>query len=125
MNEIVDRVRRAIEGIALVYVIHTARKDEGYEVVDKNQPASAGSSFGKVLWRDHTSFEEYGKRGLDRPPYEVETALSEHRARAAIEALREPNDAMITAIHSNHRPGWDVSWRTVWTTMIDAALKDE
>lgn len=33
---------------------------------------------------------------------------------------REPTKAMINAIHSIHRPGWAVSWHTVWTTMYDA-----
>jgi hypothetical protein len=49
-----------------------------------------------------------------------------HRAivRAAIEAIREASDQMIDAIHSTHRPGWDVSWRYVWKTMLDALLAE-
>lgn len=33
---------------------------------------------------------------------------------------REPTDDMLQAIHSIHRPGWEVEWRTVWVTMFDA-----
>lgn len=36
---------------------------------------------------------------------------------------REPTDEMIDAIHSDHRPGFAVTWRKVWITMYDAWTK--
>jgi hypothetical protein len=50
-----------------------------------------------------------------------------HRAivRAALAATREASDQMIDAIHSTHRPGWDVSWRYIWETMLDALLAEQ
>lgn len=44
-----------------------------------------------------------------------------HKARAAIEAMREPTDLMGLGLPSDYKPG-SHSAAQIWRTMIDAAL---
>lgn len=47
--------------------------------------------------------------------------LYEEEARAAIEAMREPTDAMVVA--GRDETDWEPKARAVWSSMIDAALE--
>lgn len=67
-------------------------------------------------------------------PDAIETGrlLALESARAAIEAMREPTDAMCEAgaryYHDNWRPGHakeDTNMALIWTDMIDAALSTQ
>lgn len=69
-----------------------------------------------------------------KPPYnELHTdALNNHwrhKARAAIEAMREPSEAMVKAGYDafmawDARTGDDLGMEIIWRAMIDAALSD-
>lgn len=45
-------------------------------------------------------------------------------ARAAIAAMREPTDAMISGAHRGYMPGEPVRTRDAWANMIDEALRE-
>lgn len=61
--------------------------------------------------------------------YEVRRSISMKRARAAIEAMREPTEAMVKAVYDQADPGFcdepgeSTSPRDAWQQMIDEALK--
>lgn len=46
-------------------------------------------------------------------------------ARAAIEAMREPTDAMVDAAMDRDLLGYDAPPSSVWQAMIDAALNEQ
>lgn len=113
MNEMVERVSKALRTAPKVFYRDNWQVDLRHEVCRYG----VGSEPEIVVMGACLQYSD------------VESIENECRfylmARAAIEAMRMPTEGMTTAIHSTHRPGWDVSWRTVWTTMIDVALKDE
>lgn len=53
-------------------------------------------------------------------PCEWRPGTRSENARAAIEAMREPTEAMLSIARRNNHPRDEETWRT----MIDAALKD-
>ena len=50
-------------------------------------------------------------------------ALFDLAARAAIEAMREPTDAMVAAADDSQATTYDGSVRSAWSAAIDAALR--
>lgn len=59
-----------------------------------------------------------------------EREAAERAARAVLQAIREPTDAMVSeAIAERHSAGvpeaWSLATANIWRTMIDAALANE
>jgi len=120
MSEMLERVRQAIDDIPGYFVRYNKgnRPGEFYEVVQDNADAHGG------LVSDETLVVM--ERLPDREAAEdrAELLASEHRARAAIEAMREANGAMVSA---GCRAPWVESIAGVYgiyVAMIDEALTD-
>lgn len=79
------------------------------------------ASEGMVYTDDERMFEPYPYDELD----EIEKASFEHKAKAAIEAMREPSSWMLNeAVQIYEDQAGSVSGFEYWQRMIDAALED-
>lgn len=125
MSEMVERVVKAIDHVVVCF--HT----NGSHPLRWTVMHQYGNPDGeyKIIYvgRDRREGDN-----LSDPPGDVWYALKEAKARAAIEEMREPTEAMVMAAYRDHscdttevageRVHDMVDLRECWKTMIDAAL---
>lgn len=117
MSEMVERVARAIDEADVGYSINLTR------LVD-------GVSTYTLRYHGLSDLLEFGS--YDEASEHVRAARDERRARAAIEALMEPTDAMLDAVADEEdRRGIPsgvigaLIAEEAWPLMIQAALKEQ